>query len=352
MAASADRCYDQRRYMGITCWRVELGPDGPSIEGTGVTLDAFLDGLVRIVFAADESDLDRVAAGDLVVDLTGMARSATAVRHLSVTLDRAGAAGLLTHSGRVEAPIMDEPSTGPFPVLLINPEIQWEDVLRPLLNIDAMLRTGTDARTVPASSLVDLLEDPDDEELDALAEDAGINLDVACRVVVLDPGRATRSLKDRLQRVASVELTESRGDVAVALVADHLVVVVPDVASTTEVPKALIKASEEVGLGDAFVGIGTSAVGGREIARSYREARWAARVARIDAASDRIGHFDAQALEAWTVALDDNLGSSATAAVDLLATHDRLHGSELVETLWVFLTSRHAQDAAGRLYLH
>ncbi|HET7481848.1 MAG TPA: helix-turn-helix domain-containing protein, partial [Actinomycetota bacterium] len=80
--------------------------------------------------------------------------------------------------------------------------------------------------------------------------------------------------------------------------------------------------------------------------------RWAARVARIDAAPERIGNFDAQALEAWTAALDDNLGTSATAAVDLLATHDRLHGSELVETLWVFLTSRHAQDAAGRLYLH
>jgi hypothetical protein len=338
--------------MGITYWRVELGPDGPLIEGTGVTLDSFLDGLVRVVFASDASDLDRVASGDLVVDLTGVARSATAIRHLAENLDSSGAAGLLTHGGRVDGNVLEEPSTGPFPVLLIKSDIPWEEVLQPLLNLDAMLRSGGAAAGARSTFLSELLDEPSEALLSATAVRAGLNIDMPYRALVVEPGRATRDLDARLEQVASIEAVEVTSQISVTTVGGHIAVLHPDIQSGTDLPVRLLAAAQSVGLVDAYIGVGGACMGARAMKTSYREARWAAAFARRMEVPDRIGRFDEMRLDAWVAAIDGDLGASATGAVDALAAHDSLQGSELVQTLWVYLMSRHAQDAAARLYLH
>ncbi len=197
--------------MSPTYVKLVISPEGPTLAGTGVTLDSYLDGLRRIVFVDDRGDLARVEPGDLVVALGGGGGSAESLRALADLLEAAGAVGVLVHERSLADQIDAEGTSGDFPVFLVGRDVEWPEVLQPLLDLDALLRHRSHNPELRRRILMrQIIEMRGVTPIDPrAATEAGVDLEEALyRVIVVVPGLCTPEEVRRLEEEVGVDVLD------------------------------------------------------------------------------------------------------------------------------------------------
>jgi hypothetical protein len=345
--------------VGSTIWSLGLVEERPFLKASGTPLEVFLDGLKRVVFVEERSDLKRLVAGDLVVVLGAVAgRDVASLERMAAKLESIGAVGLLVHERFVkEVPEELPHGTGEFPVMLVPREMGWTGVLQPLLNIDSRLRESGNAELQRREILGKLLDkEPQRTVSKRKAKESGIDPNAAYRAFVVNTsGSLPAKLLRRLEEVIATELLEYDPLGTVVEVDDLIVAVEGSPGSATPervAGRLLLRARGVPTLDNLSIGIGEPHAGLSGIVRSYREARWAAIVGHRIQGPNRVTGFADLGAYAWLEPLDYESNDRSLAAVLTLIEHDRTHDTKLVETLQVCLDARRIKDAADRLFVH
>ncbi len=344
--------------MSPTYVKLVISPEGPTLAGTGVTLDSYLDGLRRIVFVDDRGDLARVEPGDLVVALGGGGGSAESLRALADLLEAAGAVGVLVHERSLADQIDAEGTSGDFPVFLVGRDVEWPEVLQPLLDLDALLRHRSHNPELRRRILMrQIIEMRGVTPIDPrAATEAGVDLEEALyRVIVVVPGLCTPEEVRRLEEEVGVDVLD-HDPVGVVFPIDDVMVAVQTGSSALLgedwLPDRLLSKARLAGDSSGVVGVGRPLAGADGIFRSFREASWAARVSRRLEGGNRVARFSAMGAYAWLEAIDAHLSDEAITAIRALMDHDARHPTNLVETLRACVETRQLREAAQRLFLH
>jgi hypothetical protein len=322
-------------------------------------LEIFLDGLKRVVFVEERSDLNRLVAGDLVVTLGPVAgRDVTALENLATRLESVGVVGLLVHERFLkELPAELPHGNGEFPVMLVPREIEWTSILQPLLNIDSRLRDSGNAELQRREIVTKLLDkEPQKTVSKRKAKESGIDPTSSYRsFVVTTSGSVPAKVRRRLEEVVATELLEYDALGTVVVIDDLIVAVEGSPGATTPerlAGRLLLRARGVPTLDNISIGIGEHHEGHEGIVQSFREARWAALVGHRLHGANKVTQFSELGAYAWLEPLDFMNSDRSLAAVLTLIEHDRTHDTKLVETLQVCLEARRIKDAADRLFVH
>jgi len=345
--------------VGSTIWSLGLVEERPFLRASGTPLEVFLDGLKRVVFVEERSDLERLVAGDLVVALGPVAgRDIASLENLASHLEGIGAVGLLVHERFLTEVSEELPyGTGEFPVMLVTRDTDWTGILQPLLNIDSRLRGSGNAELQRRDLVSKLLDkEPARTISKRKAKGSGIDPSSSYRAFVVGAsGSLPVKVRRRLEEVIATELLEYDPLGTVVEVDERVVAVEGSPGSTTPdrlAGRLLIRARSVPTLDNISIGIGDHHEGLEGIVRSYREARWASIVGHRVYGANKVVSFSNLGAYAWLEPLDFEDSDRSLAAVLTLIEHDRTHDTKLVETLQVCLDSRRIKDAADRLFVH
>ncbi len=340
--------------MGPRVWDLQLRGGRPYLAQAGVPLHRFFDGLKRVVFVEDKSDLDHLTTGDLVVVLGGSGgRSFASVSKLTERLARMGVVGALLHRRSLkEDPENDQ--DGEFPLVLVPQEIEWADVLQPLLKIDESLRSR---RGNPEKNRQRMLEQilERNGRLDpasSAGRDFGLDLSLAytCYIVcTISP--QPKEVLARLEEVIATELFE-RDSLGTVATRPTGIIAVESTGDLGIGEDLLHRALSVPKISVASIGVGRRHAGARGIFRSYREARWASLVGQRLIGPNLVTRFDELGPYAWLEPLDFDHDADACSAIEILIRHDEEHGARLLDTLQAFLDSNRFKEAANQLFVH
>lgn len=340
--------------MGPRIWDLQLRGGRPYLAQAGVPLSRFFDGLKRVVFVEDKRDLQHLTTGDLVVVLGGSAgRSFALIEKLTDRLARAGAVGALIHrrSLKDDPPIELE---GEFPLVLVPEDIEWAEVLQPLLKIDESLRSR---KGNPEKKRQQMLEQilERNGRLDAPAsagKEFGLDLSLAYRCyIVCTISPQTPEVLARLEEVVAMELLEH--DSLGTIVCRPTGIIAIESTGDLGIGEDLLRRALSVPKIDVVsIGVGRRHPGARGIFRSYREARWASLVGQRLIGPNLVTHFRDLGPYAWLEPLDFDHDGDACSAIETLVRHDEQHSAKLLETLQAFLESNRFQEAADQLFVH
>jgi hypothetical protein len=337
--------------VGARVWNLELRQGRPYLAAAGVALESFFDGLKRIIFIEDKSDLDRIGAGDLAVMLGGSAgRSESSIQRLVTKLEQAGAAGLLLHERSLRSRPVNDTSAS-IPLVVVPHDIGWEQVLQPLLHWEEELRLSERDPQEHRHSLLGQILASAGRSTTLSTEGSGLDLSSDFRayiVCTIDP--RPDDLMNELQEMVGSELSDH--DVLAAWVTRQTGIVAIESTGAAHIGDRLLgEARRVLGL-PVSVGVGRVHQGARGVFRSYREARWATVAGRRIFGYGEVVTFDDLGPYAWLEPLDFYHDADACKAVDDLIRHDHDHGSDLVTTLGAFLEHARLKEAADRLFIH
>jgi hypothetical protein len=338
--------------VGARVWNLELRQGRPYLAAAGVPLESFFDGLKRIVFVEDRSDLDRIGAGDLAVMLGGSAgRDDNSIQRLVTRLERAGAAGLLLHERSLRSVPTDDASAS-IPMVVVPHDIGWERVLQPLLRWEEELRLSERDPQQHRHSILSQILASAGRSNTLSTDGSGLDLSRSFRayiVCTIDP-RPDDLMAELHERVGS-ELSDH--DVLSAWVTRQTGIVAIESTGAAQIGERLLHEARRV-LGGLPVSVGVGRVhgGARGVFRSYREARWATVAGRRIFGYGKVVTFDDLGPYAWLEPLDFYHDTDACKAIDDLIRHDREGGSDLVATLGAFLENARLKEAADRLFIH
>ncbi|MGH2753261.1 MAG: helix-turn-helix domain-containing protein [Actinomycetota bacterium] len=344
--------------MGSTIWNLGVVEERPFLKASGTPLEAFLDGLKRVVFVEERSDLKRLVAGDLVVALGAVAgRDVDSLERLADNLENLGAVGLLVHERFLREIPSDLPrGTGEFPVMLVPRETGWTSILQPLLHIDSRLRESGNAELQRRELVTKLLDrEPQRTISRRKAKEAGLDPSGSYRAfVVTAAGSLPNKVRRRLEEVIATELLEYDPLGTVVVIDEHIVAIEgrPSAPPDALGGRLLLRAREVPTFEGNSIGIGDHHEGLDGIILSFREARWAALVGHRLGGSNEVMPFAELGAYAWLEPLDHGNGDRSLAAILTLLEHDRGNDTKLVETLRTCLESRRIKDAADRLFVH
>ncbi|MQA99696.1 MAG: hypothetical protein GEU78_05300 [Actinobacteria bacterium] len=359
--AATTRAKDGGVAVASTAWGLRLKGDKLFLSARSIPVDLFLDGLKRFVFVEDRQDLERVSAGDLVVAFGGTAgRSFTAVTRLAKKLETLGAAGVLLHERTLKDPPDKLPEgEGPFPVLIVPGDLEWPDILRPLLRVDPRLRGRSgDPERRRRRLMRAILDRGGRTEIDTNeTTDTGLDLSGSFRVLVVGPlAPPSREIARKLEELVAADLM-SHDPLGTVVSFDDVVVAIESIASIDLdkdrlASSLLLRARSLLSLGDVMVGAGRILTGTDGIFRSYREARWAALVGYGQHGPNRVIDFSDLGVYAWLEPIDFDQRGQAVTEIQRIIEHDVQHGTRLLETLQTYLDARRFNEAADRLYVH
>ena len=347
--------------VGSNLLRLAISGGRPQVGDSDVPLELFFDGLKRVVFAEDQDDTERLGPGDLVVALGGSAgRTTDALREVAGRLAEKGVVGLLVHERALDpVEITPETSTGPFPLVLIDKNVEWGEVLQPLIRIETTLRGGFDSESRRAELAREILASEGKISIeDDRARDAGLDLSAPMRVFYVAPvDDVPRTAAARLEEAIAFELVDHDPNGTVIQLGSAIVALEtatdPVTVGRDRVGNSLLfGARGSAGTGDVMLGSGRYRSGADGIFRSFREARWAAETGYCLHGPNHVTDFDSLGAFAWLEPIDFDRGSEATHAIQQIITRDREQGTRLLETLQAFLETRRLKEAADRLFIH
>ncbi|MEA2433409.1 MAG: PucR family transcriptional regulator, purine catabolism regulatory protein [Actinomycetota bacterium] len=347
--------------MTASFWSVRLH-EGQLVVGRSRTpIDNFLDGLKQTIFVEHKDDLDHVGVGALVVGLGRVAgRNHTSVARFAERLASRGAAGLMIHERSIEPGERSPRAAGDsFPVLTVPRKLDWTAVLQPLLHIDSLLKDRSDnpekRRRDALMLLINSYGQKEPEAADAKA--IGLDLETSFTSVVVVPNDKLESAAlNKIEEIIALEAMES-DPLATVFPWQGSVVVVGDPAvfypsEGSAAARLLFKVRKEISPIDAIVGVGRPHSTAHGIFRSFREARWAARVARFETPPKNVMAFDEVGSYAWLEPMDFGTNGEAVSEISRLIEHDRRSGTQLVHTLQVYLQASRSKQAANELFVH
>ncbi|MEA2452322.1 MAG: hypothetical protein QOG04_1032 [Actinomycetota bacterium] len=348
--------------MASTVWRLTISDGKPRVGDSDIPLELFFDGLKRIVFVEDRKDLEQIGSGDLGVALGGAAgRTVGALKRSAAKLHKLGAAGLLVHERVLDADAGAKTSRpeGPFPLVLIGRDVEWPDVLQPLMRIDTSLRGQFGNVEIRRADLArEILENEGKLHVDAAtAAEIGLDLSMPRRVIYLAPTEdMDDAMKARLEEAVAFHLLDhdafgtviSDGNVLVAIETMNHVVGMRDRLATG----LLFRARTVQGMCDIAVGTGSYLEGSEGLFRSLREARWSAQVGLRLKGPNHVMAFDDLGSYAWLEPIAFDLRETAIAAIETIVERDLRQGTRLLETLQVYLETRRLKEASDRLFIH
>lgn len=348
--------------MAATFWSLRLLGGDLVVGRSRVPIERFLDGLKTTVFLDDRSDLARVGPGSLAVALGPIAgRTHQAIDRFATKLARQGAAGLLVHERSLD-PNSDKPATrnDGFPVLVVPQKLEWPDALAHLLRLDAVLKDrGGNPEKRRRDLMLRILQSHGQLEIsddDAVA--MGVDLSAPLRAVVLAPPTdlLTDAIARKLEETLALEALES-DPLATIFTWKEVVVIIgsEDAFEPTgrqAVPRLLFKARRVLDGAQIVVGVGKPYGGTDGIFRSFREARWAARVGQFVSPDREVITYSDIGSYAWLEPIDLIINGEAVAEIQRIIDHDARHGTRLLETLQAYLETRRSREAAARLFVH
>lgn len=347
--------------MGSMLWSLCVAEEGPRVGGSDAPLERFFDGLKRVVFLEDRRDVAHLGSGDLAVALGGSAgKSLTTLRRLATKLQAMGVVGLVVHERALDSVInTDSPADdGSFPILFVERDAEWADVLQPLLRIDHALRDRSSnpdlgrarlfGRILDAEGRIDLSAGPMDE---GGFEVAGVHRVVY--VVPLNP--VMPSILHSLQEIVAFELLDHDPTGAVIEREGAIAVLesLDDANARDRLTAALLLRAQGALRGiEVTIGTGTALRDAPGIFRSFRQARWAADVGFRLHGPNHVMHFTDLGSYAWLEPIDFDLEGEGVSAIEILIERDAAQGTRLMETLQVLLEARRLKEAADRLFVH
>ncbi len=347
---------------GSTVLRLTMSADGPRVGSSDVLLEAFLDGMKRVVFVDDRRDIERLGSGDLAVALgTTAGKTLTSIRRLASRLAKSGVVGLLVHERVLTDDI--EPNVdleGSFPVLVIDRDTEWADVLQPLVRID-FTNSGPelDSEARRARLVHDILVSGGNVQIEHPDDPArtGLDLDAPMRALYVAPVSEPEGLdRSRVEEAVGFELLDHDPFGTVVTLAGVVVAIEKESnlgSSERRVANSLLlRARRVLGMDDVMVGTGSFHSGAHGIFRSFREARWAARVGYRLHGPNHVMDFADLGPYAWLEPIDFQQGNGATLAIETILDHDRRHGTRFLDTLRAYLEARQLKDAAEALFVH
>ncbi len=339
--------------MGTTFWELKLTSDGRLAVGREGTVDRPLEGFKQVVFVEDADDLERLGPGSLVVALGRTAgKTLTSIDRFAAKIERRGGVGLVT-SRDIDAPL--PASTGDFPIILKPRELEWPAVLQPLLDLHPGFSATPDPESSRRRLLAQILDKHGRVDIgEREAKGIGMDLGGSTRIIVVQPMALIDAPKlTKLEEVVATELLE-QDPLSTALNHEGLVVGTESIGLTgSSIPaRLLFKSRNSMKDVDIMVGVGNLHPGVEGLFRSFREARWAARVGVQQSGPNSVIHFDDLGTDAWLEPFDFACGGRSSSAVEKLSEHDVVNGTRLVETLITYLDSGRAKEAADRLFIH
>lgn len=348
--------------MGSTVWHLSGSAAGPRVTGSDTPLELFFDGLKRVVFIEDRRDLAHIEPGDLAVALGGTAgRTVGALKRSAAKLQKAGAVGLIAHERILDAAPTNrsmEPG-GPFPVILIDSDVEWPDVLQPLMRIESALRDSDGNPEVRRAELIrEILDNEGRVHIDgATALEIGLDLATPTRIIyVASTSVLPPRTRARLVEAIGFELLE-HDPLGTLVVDDEMVLAVEGAEAlmpfTDRLPLGLLGRARAIpSIGGVMVGAGTPLAGTEGMFRSLREARWAAHVGYRLKGPNHIMSFEHLGAYAWLEPIAFDRKDGAIAAIEKIIERDRRQGTRLLATLQMYLDSRRLKEASDRLFVH
>lgn len=333
--------------------RLEVRGGTPFIAGA--PLHRYLDGLKRVVFVEDKRDLHHLTTGDLVVVLGGSAgRSGAMIGKLADRLNRAGAIGLLIHSRSLKDDSQTITAPDGFPIVLVPENIEWAEILQPLLNIDSSLKSrngNPEQRRQEILAKILVRNGRLDIEA-AVGREVGLDPTEPHRCLVVCTGTPmTDPVAAHLEEAVAMALLE-QDSLGTVVRRTTGIIALDATGAVTLGPHLLNRARLVDGIETIAVGVGRMHRGARGIFRSYREARWASVVGNRLLGPNRVTRFEELGPYAWLEPLDFDHDGDACAAIETLIAHDTENGTKLLETLQVFLESNRFKQAAEQLFVH
>lgn len=348
--------------MGSTVWSLTISGGRPRVGDSDVPLERFFDGLQRIVFIEDRKDLEQILPGDLGVALGGAAgRTVGALKRSAAKLAKRGAAGLLVHERVLDASVGSKTarSDGLFPLVLIGRDVEWPDVLQPLMQIDTTLRGQFGNVELRRADLIrEILENEGKVYVNPrTAQEVGLDLTLPRRVIYISPiNKMSDAMSARLEEAVGFHLLDHDGRGTV-IVDGNVVVAIETFTqpSTTHDRLAsglLFRARAVPSMRDLSVGTGRYQEGAEGLFRSLREARWAAQVGLRLHGANHVMAFEDLGSYAWLEPIAFDRREAAIAAIETIVERDARQGTRLLETLQVYLETRRLKEASDRLFIH
>ena len=345
--------------FGTTFWLLRLLPDGRLTVGLGDgTNERPLSGFKQVTFVENAKDLDRLGPGILAVALgTSGGKTIASIEKLAAKVAGREAAGLLVVSPPPGAEDEGFPApTGDFPILIKPRDLDWSAVLQPLLNLYPGITGAPNpeaARRRLLSTIIDQHGRVDVAE--DQARQIGMDLNEQIRVIVVRPiQELDKAVLDRLEEVIAVELLR-HDPLSTTVTYDGAVIGTESTRTGLSSPipaRLLFKARNAMPDAVVMVGVGMPHHGIDGIFRSFREARWAARVGGHASGPNSVIHFDDLGTTAWLEPLDFASDGKSSIAIEQLSAHDALHGTQLLQTLIAYIMSGRAKEAADHLFIH
>lgn len=333
----------------------------PRLGDSDTPLAMFFDGLKRIVFLEDRSDLDHIEPGDLAVALGGAAgRTVGALKRSASRLQKRGAVGLLAHERVLDAAPTSLAASpeGPFPLILIDRDVEWPDVLQPLMRIDTELRDKAGNPELRRAELVrEIIDNEGRVHVDiAAALDVGLDLTQPTRAIyVASINDISQGTLDRLEEAVGFELLDHDPNGTVLVDGDSIVAFEGAELAVADkrLPEALLARARSVSsIAGILVGSGTHLFGAEGIFRSLREARWAAKVGYCLHGPNTTTGFTEIGAYSWLEPIAFERAGHAFAAIESIVERDLRQGTRLLETLQVYLETRRLKEASDRLFVH
>jgi PucR C-terminal helix-turn-helix domain/GGDEF-like domain len=348
--------------VGTNVLRLTLSDSGrPRVGKSDVPLEMFFDGMKRVVFVDDKRDIERLESGDLAVALgSSVGKTLPMIRRAGIKMGKAGAVGLLVHERVITNTNGSSPGPeGHFPVVVIDRDVEWADVLQPLVRIDIAARgPRADAEARRTELVHDILMSGGKISVDSdMALASGLDLSLPMRMFYVTPvGELDRSLRSRLEEAVGFELLDHDPRGTVIPQGSAIVGLETQSALGTRRERLgaslMLRARSTLGLTDVMVGIGAFRSGVQGIFRSFREARWAAEVGFSLHGPNHVMDFERLGAFSWLEPIDFERGPEATQAIEMILARDKSQGTRLLETLQAFLETRRLKEAADKLFIH
>ncbi|MPZ68385.1 MAG: hypothetical protein GEU71_02525 [Actinobacteria bacterium] len=346
--------------FGTTFWILRLLPDErlTVCHGDG-THERSLRGFKQVTFVENTRDLDRLGPGMLAVALgTTGGKTIGSIERLAAKVAQREAAGLLVVGPPDEREVAHgfPAPTGDFPIFIKPRDLDWSAVLQPLLNLYPSITGAPNpeaarrrllSKIIDRHGRVDIAEDQ--------ARHIGMDLNEQIRVIVVQPIREMEKADlDRLEEVVAVELLE-HDPLSTTVTYEGAVVGTESTRTELSSPipaRLLFKARNAMPDAVVMVGVGMPHHRIDGIFRSFREARWAARVGGEASGPNSVIHFDDLGTTAWLEPFDFASDGQSSMAIEQLSAHDALHGTQLLQTLIAYIMSGRAKEAADHLFIH
>jgi sugar diacid utilization regulator len=347
--------------MSSTLHALTIFGGRPRIGQSDTPLEFFFDGLRRIVFIEERSDLNHIEPGDLAVALGGAAgRTIGSLKRSAAKLQRLGAVALMAHERVLDAAPTSRSflPDGPFPLILISREVEWPSVLQPLMHIDTQLKDKSGNPELRRAELMrEIVENEGRVQVDAGAALAvGLDLNLPVRAIyVASSGQLLPETRGRLEEAIAFELLTHDPNGTVVATIDSVAAfetIGPGLANNT-LPESLRRRAASVpNLPELAIGVGSPRRGTEGIYQSLREAKWAAKVGYRLEGPNIVMEFEDTGAYSWLEPIAFERSGRACEAIETIIERDGRQGTRLLETLEVYLETRRLKEASDKLFVH